>query len=451
MIKTYEEDWSLFMEKYVTVSKEPFQFISIFVSYFNHINYKTDIKTPILFDATCSGIQHLSALTKDIKIANLVNLVQKDSPSDFYQYCIDKITLVIKDLPDSDMRNKLSQLTITRKWIKQSIMTVPYNVTTLGIADKLGEKFDKYFLPNIEFLKLQRGDITLKEVLANIEISNNLRKPSEKSKIGLKNNVKTEKEAWAVIFVPHKEIYTGTAPLYFTSHQLFKFAQIVQITVLNIIPPFLKLKTYFDDIIDILGELKLPFFWQTPAGMSVSMSSVLMKTHRVRQNIIKKAKPISILIPTENINYKKIKLGLMPNFIHSLDASNIHLLISNILKFQLGNINLYTIHDCFASDYNNIALIELLVKHSFIELYFKNDYLQEVHESFIKQISGYTEVYTELNDKGDLIKYIFIIKEGKKGKTEAVKMEIPNLPSFKWEVDEAKFKEEILHNTYFIS
>lgn len=187
--------------------------------------------------------------------------------------------------------------------------------------------------------------------------------------------------------------------------------------------------------------------------MSVSMSSVKMKSHRVKQNIIKKSKPISILIPTENINYNKIKLGLMPNFIHSLDASNIHVLISNILKYNLENINLYTIHDCFASDYNNIAIIELLVKHSFIELYFKKDYLQEVHDSFIKQISGYTEVFEEVKNKGELVKFILISKNKNtdiRAKTDTIKYEIPNLPSFDWDINENKLKEEILFNTYFI-
>ena len=62
------------------------------------------IKTPILFDASCSGIQHLSALTTDIDIAKLVNLVEasKDvnietpyefvnNPADFYSFCIKNI------------------------------------------------------------------------------------------------------------------------------------------------------------------------------------------------------------------------------------------------------------------------------------------------------------------------------------------------------------------------
>lgn len=460
MISIYESNFNYFLDQFVLVSKEPFQFMSIFISYYNFITFESDIKTPILFDATCSGIQHLSALTKDIKIANLVNLVQKDSPSDFYQYCIDNILEVINELPDLELRKKLKLLNITRKWIKQSIMTVPYNVSTMGISDKLAEKFDKYYLFHVDMLKLDKGNVTLEQTLEKINLDSKKKRNSNlKGNNQLNNSLpeanalisEEEKNTGSYILVPNQEIKNSDTPLYLTSQELFKLARIVQITVLNIIPPFIKLKKYFDDIINILGDLDLPFFWQTPAGMSVSMSSIQMKSQRMKQNLIKKSKPISILIPTEQIDYKKIKLGLMPNFIHSLDASNIHVLINNILKLKLENINLYTIHDCFASDYNNIAIIELLVKHSFIELYFKKDYLTEIHNSFLKQISGYTEIHEELSDDGKVLHFVLINKLNKKGIYNTQKVYIPNLPSFEWDVDQDKLKEEILFNTYFIS
>lgn len=320
-------------------------------------------------------------------------------------------------------------------------MTVPYNVTTLGISEKLEEVFDKYYLEHAELLNLEKGLISLEETLNNLKADT-----SKKDK--LEN--KEENEKGGYILVPSPVIKKTDTPLYFTSSELFKFARILQITVLNTIPPFVKLKKYFDGIITIIGGLDLPFFWQTPAGLKVSMSSIIMKSQRLKQNLIKKSKPISILIPTDVIDYKKIKIGLMPNFIHSLDASNIHVLICNILKLKLENINLYTIHDCFASDYNNIAIIELLVKHSFIELYFKKDYLLELHDSFVKQIRGYTDIYEEDSEEGKLC-FVLLSSTNKKGKIISKKVYLPKLPAFEWDIDETKLKEEILYNTYFIS
>ena len=53
----------------------------------------------------------------------------------------------------------------------------------------------------------------------------------------------------------------------------------------------------------------------------------------------------------------------MPNFIHSLDASNVHLLIKDL--YETDRILVYTIHDCFASTPNNIELLEGKVKRAF--------------------------------------------------------------------------------------
>jgi DNA-directed RNA polymerase len=168
--------------------------------------------------------------------------------------------------------------------------------------------------------------------------------------------------------------------------------------------------------------------------MTVSMSNRIMKSQKIKTSLIKKAKPISILIPTDQIDYNNIKTGLMPNFIHSLDASNIHLLIHYLHKLDINHINLYTIHDCFASDYKNIGTIELLVKHSFVDLYFRKNYLDSIHDSFIKQIEQITEVFTEKLDNDEIIQYILIPKNdkdiGNYNMSNYTKIVLPKLPDY---------------------
>jgi DNA-dependent RNA polymerase len=55
----------------------------------------------------------------------------------------------------------------------------------------------------------------------------------------------------------------------------------------------------------------------------------------------------------------------MPNLIHSLDASNIHL-----LTLKLTGQPLYTVHDCFATTANNMSQLNKLIKEAFIQIYF---------------------------------------------------------------------------------
>lgn len=166
------------------------------------------------------------------------------------------------------------------------------------------------------------------------------------------------------------------------------------------------------------------------------MSSRKMISKKIKTNLVRNNnKAISILMPTDQMDYKSMYNGLMPNLIHSLDASNIHLLIDKINKYYVfvdkKNINLYTIHDCFATDYKNMKILEILVRISFIELYFKEDYLSKLNEDFINQIESCTTVFTESFYDTDIkkIKYLKYIEiENKNNKIN--KIYLPQLPNF---------------------
>src|SRR5262245_6710509 len=84
---------------------------------------------------------------------------------------------------------------------------------------------------------------------------------------------------------------------------------------------------------------------------------------------------ITISLPTTNLDLKKNKQAFMPNFIHSMDATNIQLLVNNLIdKYKDININLYIIHDCFANTPNFMDIINYEVKLAFIKIYFYSDY-----------------------------------------------------------------------------
>jgi len=65
IVKIFIEDKDKFYNEYLKNVKEPFQCISILMSFMDVINYLHNknntsciIHNPILFDASCSGIQH---------------------------------------------------------------------------------------------------------------------------------------------------------------------------------------------------------------------------------------------------------------------------------------------------------------------------------------------------------------------------------------------------------
>ena len=78
MLDLYENNREKFNEQYLSNAKEKAQFMSCILTIFKAQcldggDY-SQCKQPVLFDATCSGMQHLSALTTNIELAVMVNL-----------------------------------------------------------------------------------------------------------------------------------------------------------------------------------------------------------------------------------------------------------------------------------------------------------------------------------------------------------------------------------------
>lgn len=71
-------------------------------------------------DATCSGLQHLSAMTGDLKAASLVNVTPTDKPADGYKTVAERAAKYL----EAEYHPFL-----TRKVTKRTVMTTPYGVS----------------------------------------------------------------------------------------------------------------------------------------------------------------------------------------------------------------------------------------------------------------------------------------------------------------------------------
>jgi len=107
---------------------------------------------PILFDATCSGLQHLAGICGDLILAKHVNIIGNHKiRNDMYNEACEYLIEEIKTLK-SEERDELEQIIITRSSVKKSIMTIPYGISVSSLNEDLQEVFeaDKIF----EFKKL---------------------------------------------------------------------------------------------------------------------------------------------------------------------------------------------------------------------------------------------------------------------------------------------------------
>lgn len=119
-------------------AEEPWCFYAACVEYNDCVIEKTRSTSglPVSVDATCSGLQHLSALTKDLSAAQMVNVVPTPKPTDAYALVAEAAK---EFLPEA------YHPLMTRKVTKRTVMTTPYGVTMNSARGYIREELPKTF------------------------------------------------------------------------------------------------------------------------------------------------------------------------------------------------------------------------------------------------------------------------------------------------------------------
>ena len=103
--------------------EEPWCFLASCLEYYNCcvLKVKETSGLPVGIDATCSGLQHLSAMTMDGEAASQVNVTPTDKPADGYKTVAEAS---LKYIEDEEVHQYLN-----RKVTKRTVMCVPYGIT----------------------------------------------------------------------------------------------------------------------------------------------------------------------------------------------------------------------------------------------------------------------------------------------------------------------------------
>src|SRR4029078_7180501 len=130
-------------EKWMEADK-PFAFLAACIEWCDAIDSPGHIpRLPLQFDATCSGPQHLSAMTRDEVGAPLVNLDTgdiKERPNDIYQVIAEKEATAVEGHPYfAELFNDpdFAGFKIDRKLVKGPVMTYRYSGTDRGMVPQM--------------------------------------------------------------------------------------------------------------------------------------------------------------------------------------------------------------------------------------------------------------------------------------------------------------------------
>lgn len=125
-------------------AEEPWCFIASAIEYYRCVitKEKQSSGLPVSVDATCSGLQHLSAMALDRTAAEMVNVVPTPKPSDGYA--------IVAEVAKTQLPEHLHPL-ITRKVTKRTVMTTPYGVTENSARD--------YIRQELKGVELEKGEL----------------------------------------------------------------------------------------------------------------------------------------------------------------------------------------------------------------------------------------------------------------------------------------------------
>lgn len=319
-----------------TEQDEPFQFLHFCLEYKRYkeyitingsiLGFETDLKIP--FDGTCSGLQHYSCILRDEIGGSSVNLVDHERPADIYQEVADKIyPWVEKDSKGTD-ENIRSYATawlvqgLTRKVVKRCVMTLAYGSAQYGFGDQLREDWtnNNPIFKDIEFKAAQ--------YLA-------------------------------------KYIYKAVG---------------------SIVVKAMDGMQYLKYLAGVMSDAGYAIEWITPLGLPIQQIYLKIDLETVHLCMAGVRYRLYVISPDEKerLFTRKQVSAVAPNFIHSMDATHLMLVVNSS---HLRNYT--TIHDSFGTSLGEAASLQKTLREQLVLLYTQHDVLQEFREH-VEKITGIT-------------------------------------------------------------
>lgn len=295
---------------------------------------------PVHQDGTCNGLQHYSALGGDVEGATQVNLVPSDKPQDVYSYVAKLVEKRLeKAVERGDEKAKILSGKISRKVVKQTVMTNVYGVTYVGatfqIAKQLGTMFD--------------------DRAYTLELSKYLTKH---------------------VFAAVRELFQGAHLIQdWLGDCAKKISKSVRLDV--------DAKSFKDkDKPDYMSSI----IWTTPLGLPI----VQPYRDACKKQVLTNLQSIYITDPfaVNPINSRRQKAGFPPNFIHSLDAS--HMLLSATGCGKSG-LDFASVHDSYWTHACDIDQMNVILRDEFIKLH-EVDLIQRLKEEFDERYKNHVQV-----------------------------------------------------------
>lgn len=289
-------------------------------------------RLPVSFDGSCSGLQHLCAMTRASE-GSLVNLTCSPLPQDVYQVVADRVcTRVAGDLQgDAQAVAKLClEAGITRTLVKRNVMTYSYSSKAFGMADQ----------QRVDVMK----PLQMKVLCGEIEEH------------------------------PYGADGGYAASKYLAGHIYKAIEEVVHLPA--------QAMTFLQKLAKALAHEGKPLRWVTPTGLPWINRYHEPITQQISLWLHDRGVPTRMLIATgeqREIAKDKAANGVAPNFVHALDAAHL-LRVANASR-RADILSVATVHDSFGCLASRAGAFRRIILQEFVTMYEEHDVLTEALQS----------------------------------------------------------------------
>ncbi|KAF9112388.1 DNA-directed RNA polymerase [Mortierella sp. AM989] len=311
-------------------------------------------KIPVHQDGTCNGLQHYAALGGDIAGAQQVNLIPSDAPQDVYSGVAQSVERILRQQAADGVESAQMLVgKVTRKIVKQTVMTNVYGVTFIG---------------------------------ARTQIENRLKETE-----GIPGDQVRALSTYLTqqVFASIGEMFAGARAIQdWLAESARRIAKSVPKSVVN---------PETDDIQDnqssrrkkksskqAIADMQMSsVIWTTPLNLPIVQPYRKMEHKQVRTNL----QSLTIKDPSQAspVNVQKQRTAFPPNFIHSLDAT--HMLMSAAGCVEAG-LTFASVHDSYWTHACDVEVMNEVLRNQFISLH-TNNIMKNLENEFMERYRDY--------------------------------------------------------------
>ncbi|CCI44962.1 unnamed protein product [Albugo candida] len=280
---------------------------------------------PVHQDGSCNGLQHYAALGRDLKGGEQVNLVPASRPGDVYIKVAEQVMNIVNrdanlEIPeDATPERKISLAhrkrcatfllgTITRRVVKQTVMTSVYGVTFIGAR---------------------------KQIQARLQEAN------------ISNGSLSDEEM-------DQQIYDSSCYA----------AEITMESLRNLFTSARNIMEWLGDCASKVAEEGQLMSWITPLGLPVVQPYRRFGCQQVRTKV-----QHVLMVSTDHLPVSpgRQKTAFPPNFVHSLDST--HMLMTAKKCLEEDDIAFAAVHDSYWTHACSVETMNKRLREEFVRLY----------------------------------------------------------------------------------